>query len=236
MPEQFTFKRKLMHQASELGLVDKGLQGRAEWVIKETGIEEYLKKGGLYLDIGTGKGHIIGKFLQDMEKESKPLAGFYGIDIMDKPLKKVQKREAARRQKEWNQGKNPIGFMWATAENLPVKDKSLDGISYFFSIHHMEKDRIDQAIDEAKRVLKDDGLIFIVEDLVEDEEEKKITESVDRKLNWEGREVEHNYKSDSDWQDYFKEKDLEIVEKKYFESASKKGPIRHASYILKNKI
>jgi ubiquinone/menaquinone biosynthesis C-methylase UbiE len=237
MPEQFGFTKKLMHVASELSPVDKGLQGRAHWFIDTTEIEKHLKKNGQYLDIGTGKGHITQRVLEDMEKEGKPLKGYYGIDVADKPLKKVQKREL-KRQKQTaavSSEKNPLGFAWATAEDLPFADKSLDGVSYVFSIHHMDKGRIDKAIEEAKRVIKEDGNIFIAEDLVDTEEQKQITEAIDRKLNWEDREVEHNYKSDWEWEQYFADMGLEIVERKFFDSSSKKGSVRHGFYVLKLK-
>ena len=99
----------------------------------------------------------------------------------------------------------------------------------------MDKELADQVIDEAKRVLKDDGYIFITEDIVENEEEKKLTEDVDRKLNWESKDAEHSYKGDKEWQDYFEQKGLELVDKKMFESESKKGKIKHASYVLRMK-
>lgn len=238
MPEQFGFKEKVMHVLSELPPVDKVLRQRAEWFINMTDIEKYLKPGGKYLDVGTGKGHITQRILEDMEKKGQPLKDYFGIDVADKPLKKVQRRERDRQEKQNGKSsseKNLMGFAWATAEALPFTDKSLDGVSYIFSIHHTDKDRIDEAVKEAKRVLKEDGKIFIAEDLVETEAQRRLTEEIDRKLNWEGRDVEHNYKSDQEWEKYFDSLGLETVEKKFFESPSKKGTIRHGFYVLKIK-
>jgi len=227
-----------MHKASELSPVDKALRQRAEWILDTAGVGKYFKKGGAYLDIGTGKGHITQLALEDMEKLGKPLKMYAGIDVADKPLKKVQKRESARKDMGTaakSEEENSMNFAWASADALPYGEGSFDGASFFFSIHHMNKENIDKAIEEAKRVIKKDGHIFITEDLVGDEEQRKITEEVDRKLNWESEEDEHNYRSDEQWEEYFREKGLEVVEKRFFESQSKKGPIKHGSYILKLK-
>lgn len=238
MPEQFGFKEQVMHKASEISPVDKALQKRAEWIIEETGVENFLQEGGRYLDIGTGKGHITQRILEDMEKSGKRLKMYAGIDVADKPLQKVQKRERARKDMGTvvkSDEENPMNFAWASADALPYGEGSFDGASFFFSIHHMNKADIDKAIEEAKRVIKKDGKIFITEDLVADEAQRKITEEIDRKLNWESEDEEHNYRSDEEWEKYFEEKGLEVVEKKFFESQSKKGPIKHGSYVLKLK-
>ena len=228
-----------MHGLSELSPVDKALRSRADWFVKETDIENYLKQGGTYLDVGTGKGHITERISEDMEKRGHKLKGYYGIEVADKPLKKVQRRELDRQIQDGEKTniseKNPMGFSWASADALPFADQSMDGVSFIFSVHHMDKGQIDQAINEAKRVLKGDGNIFIAEDLVDSDEQKLITEEIDRKLNWEGKDVEHNYKSDEEWKKYFEENELEIIDEKFFESQSKKGPIRHGFYALKLK-
>ena len=232
MPEQFGFKEKIIHKASELSPWDKDSQKRAEWFINETGIEDYLKKDGQYLDVGTGKGHITQRILEDMEKRDTTLKGYYGIDIASKPLKKVQKREQTRTGID---NKNPMNFSWATAEALPFKDQSLDGVSYNFAIHHMNKEDIDNAFKEAKRVIKQEGRIFIAEDLVETEEQKRTTEEIDRKLNVESKKIEHNYKSDEEWKEYFADNGLELINEKFFHSDYKKGSVQHGFYVLKLK-
>lgn len=232
MPEQFGFKEKIIHKASELSPFDKALQRRAEWFVNETGIETYLKTDGQYLDVGTGKGHITQRILDDMEKHGTPLKDYYGIDVADKPLKRVQRREQIKQKTD---NKNPMNFTWSTAEALPFTDQSLDGVSYNFSIHHMNKASIDKAFEEAKRVIKQAGYIFIAEDLVETKEQRQITEEIDRKLNWESKDIEHNYKSDQEWGKYFNDMGLELVDKKLFQSQSKKGPIQHGFYVVKLK-
>ena len=126
-----------------------------------------------------------------------------------------------------------MGFVWATSEALPFKDRSLDGVSCVFSIHHMDKEKLDEVMGELKRVLKDDGNIFIAEDLVETPEQRHVTEKIDRKLNFESADAQHNYKSDQEWAEYFDSQGLEIVERKFFESESKDGTVTHGFYVLK---
>ncbi len=235
-PESFGFKEQVLHLSSDWVLgVDKWLEDRAKWFIENSGMEKYLKEGGQYLDVGTGKGHITQHVLADMEKSGTPLRGYYGVDVAAKPSNKVQKRESKRKNKPLAENKNPMNFLWATAEALPFADKSLDGVSYIFSIHHMDKDATNRVVQESKRVIKKDGYIFIAEDIVDTEEQREITEKRDRQLNWESKDSEHNYKSDEDWEKYFNEMGLEIVERNFFESESKKGTVPHAFYALRLK-
>jgi len=230
-PEEFGLRQRIINEASELPPFDRILQKRAEWFIDETEIEKYLKEDGEYLDVGVGMGHITQRILEDMEKQKKPLKAYCGIDIGAKPLRKVQRREQARQEEK--SSKNPMNFSWATAESLPFKEQSLDGISFIFSIHHMDKKKMDEVFEEAKRVIKKDGYIFIAEDIVETEEQRRITEKTDRRLNWESKDAEHNYKGDQEWKEYFDDMGLELVDGKPFQPQSGKGPIQHGFYVLK---
>ena len=237
MPRDFGFKEKVVHAAAEIWPVDFVLQKRAEWFLENSGIERHLKSGGQYLDVGTGKGHITQRILADMEKAGTPLKGYYGIDIADKPLNKVQKRESKRRKTPLAENENPMGFVWATSDALPFKDGSLDGVSYIFSIHHMDKETMDRVLQEAKRVIKKNGNIFIAEDLVDtkDKEQRQITEERDRLLNLESKDEEHNYKGDQEWKEYFESIGLEVTANEFFDSQTKKGPIHHGFYTLQLK-
>lgn len=94
---------------------------------------------------------------------------------------------------------------------------------------------MDKVFEETKRVIKQDGYIFIAEDLVETEDQRRITEEIDRELNWESKDTEHNYKGDREWEKYFDDMELKLVDKKLFQSQSKKGPIQHGFYVIKLK-
>jgi len=232
-PKEFGFKERLMNVVFEPWFVDGALQRRAEWFIKNSGIEKYLKAGGQYLDVGTGKGHITQRILEDMEKAGNALSAYYGIDNADRPLKKVQKREAKRKGIPISKDNNPMNFSFNSADALPFQDGSLDGVSYIFAIHHMDKDMTDKVMQEAMRVLKPDGNIFIAEDVVDSEEQRRRTARRDDQLNW--GKGEHNYKSDQDWEKYFDELGLEVARRELFESKTKKGSIPHGFYVLRKK-
>lgn len=236
MTEKFGWKQWALHKVSELPVVDAALQKRAEWFLQESGMLRHLNGGGRYLDVGTGKGHISQQMLVKMEQAGVPLEAYYGIDVSDKPLQRVQKREAERLEKAGHgapNNLNPMGFVWASAHQLPFKDKSMDGASCIFSIHHISAERTDEVFRELLRVVKDDGRLFVAEDIVENNAEREATERVDRKLNFEDAETPHNYKSDREWTEYFSRKGLEVVEKRFFESESYGDRVRHGFYVLK---
>jgi len=219
-----------MHKFSELHPVDKALADRADWFVQKTGIEKYLRPEGKYLDIGTGKGHIVQTILNNMENSGFALKGYYSLDVADKPLNKVQKRERTRQDMGSavnSQDKNPMNFMWAASESLPFKDQSLDGVSFIFSIHHMPAEKLDQIINEAKRVLKKEGHIFIAEDIVDPNRGIDFMDKKDRQLNWEDY-----YKSDEEWKKYFGQQGLRVANSEYFQSDYKKGTVKHAFYVL----
>lgn len=234
-PKEFGFKERLMNVVSEPWFVDNALQKRAEWFVEKSQIERHLKPNGRYLDVGTGKGHIVERILRDMEESGNPLETYYGIDNADKPLKKVQKREAKRRGVSMRENPNPMNFSFNSADELPFKDGSLDGVSYVFSIHHMNREMTGKVMQEAMRVIKPDGYVFIAEDIVNSEEQRQRTAKRDDQLNWDWGEGEHNYKSDQEWKEYFDSIGLETVANEFFESETKKGPIPHGFYVLRKK-
>lgn len=51
----------------------------------------------------------------------------------------------------------------AGAEALPAEDASVDGVMLFRSLHHVPRDLMDKALEEAARVLKPDGFLYVVE-------------------------------------------------------------------------
>jgi len=56
-----------------------------------------------------------------------------------------------------------VRFIAGIAQNLPVKQGSLDAVVYFASLHHIPKDKIENALIECHRVLKPGGRAIIVE-------------------------------------------------------------------------
>ena len=224
--------KPLADKIAETSLFDKHhAQKRAEWVIRETDIEKYLKERGQYLDVGTGRGHIVERILSDMEKNGKPLAAYFSLDLKDKPSELVQKREGERKGVE---GRNPLSFSRASGDELPFRNQTMDGVSFIFMLHHMSLEAVGASMIEAKRVLKEGGYIFVAEDVVESEEQRKVTLRADRLLNFEGKDAVHNYRSIEGWIEYFGERGLEVVNQKDFSSKSPVGgTVPHHFFALK---
>ncbi|MBU2529703.1 MAG: class I SAM-dependent methyltransferase [Elusimicrobia bacterium] len=230
-------KEAIMNWLSDFSLVDRTLVERANDLVDKSGIEKYINKDGLYLDIGAGKGHIP-ELLEYKMAENGGKGRVFGIDLADKPTKKVQERAREKRDMGStvkSKDKNAAGFMFGEAQYLPIADKSLDGVTFFFSSHYLDDSNMNKAFEEAKRVIKEGGHILIVEDIPETKEERENNAEFDKKVNWLDEEIEYNYKSKEEWKQYLEEQGLEIVEESFFEEKTKQGVVKHASYVLRLK-
>ena len=58
-----------------------------------------------------------------------------------------------------------IEFLLCGAQDIPLKDESVEIIFLFKSFHHIPEELMDKALTEMKRVLKPNGLIYISEPL-----------------------------------------------------------------------
>lgn len=211
------------------------LRSRANWIIEEVafnkdslapnelvmgdeGIEEE-KFTQVVLDIGAGKGHPIERIL-DLFPEMRLI----GVDPHDQMSSPVE-----RRLKE--SGKN-FEYLHETVHAADLKeipDGSVDAITLFFVLHHIDESEHDAVMAELKRVLKVDGKVFVAEDLVDTEEERVTTERVDRMLNAELlADSPHNYRNTESWQKYFVEHGFKMEKSKEV----KPGKVRHGFFVL----
>jgi ubiquinone/menaquinone biosynthesis C-methylase UbiE len=226
--EKSSLKIKILNMLAEIGFVDEISQRRAIDIVEKSKIREHLKPDGVYLDIGTGFGHIVERIVREEEDKN---VKFLALDPAWKPLKKVRKRLA-------KEAEGRVSFMKAIGEQLPIKDKSLDGVSLFFVLHHTSLEGQSQIFNEIKRVLKENGLLFLIEDTPGNEQEREGNAKWDRRLNFESKDEKHYYQSNEEWREFFKKNDFELIESAYFEDISPKkneGIIRHGSYILRCK-
>lgn len=60
-----------------------------------------------------------------------------------------------------------IEFHEAGAENLPLEDASIDGAIFNYSLHHVPGSLMINALEEAQRVLKSSGFLYIAEPVAE---------------------------------------------------------------------
>jgi len=207
---------------------DKMAIERAVDVVKRSKIRKYLEPDGKYLDIGSGLGHIVEQVVREEdEKNIKYLA----VDPTWKPLKRLRKRT----KKEFP---DKTLFMKAEGDHLPIAGHSMDGVSLFFVMHHVPTENQQQILDETKRVLKEDGMLFLTEDVPENEEEAERNATWDRRLNFEPKDEPHFYKNDEEWRKFFEQNGFDLLEAAYWEDISKKkneGVIKHRSYILRKR-
>lgn len=225
------FGPKFIREVS-IGPVDKALQKRAEWMIGSSKIQEYLAPQIKYTDrlagkveeglkiacVGAGKGH-------EMDEIDSVLPGteIIGIDPHDYKTRPVKKRLDTLAHNSTYLPET------ASAENLEgIQDNSLDAVTLYFVLHHTEEKNQDIIFNEVKRVLKDRGKVFVAEDLVNDEEEKKKVEKIDRVLNVEIKDAPHNYRNTEEWQAFFKKHGFNILEA----NEEKPDKVRHGFFVL----
>jgi SAM-dependent methyltransferase len=100
-----------------------------------------------FLDVGCGTGWAVRQ-----AATSLPNGSAHGIDISPAMVKKATGLSQAIRNCEFSE---------ANSESIPHEDKYFDSILCTFSFHHYQ-DPI-AALSEFKRVLKDDGMLVIVD-------------------------------------------------------------------------
>ena len=228
-----TLKVRILNWLADLGpMVDRISEKRAEDVIEKSKVREYLKDGGVYLDIGTGIGHIVEHLVREDDKKD---VKFLALDPLWKPLGRV--RERVKTQAEKTGDAEHTLFMKAVGEDLPVKDKSLDGVSLFFVEHHVPPQYEQQIFAEVRRVLKDEGMLFFIEDTPKDDEAKERNGKWCKRLNFESSKEPHFYRSRDEWKAFAKEEGFELVDEVDFSSTGRKseGTIEHTSFILRKK-
>lgn len=227
-----SLKNRLVREVS-IGPVDKWLEQRAEWMVDAVGIQKHLgpkivyadklagkvEKGVKVLSIGSGKGHE----LDEMDK-LLPGSEIRGLDPGDFYTRPVKKRIDTLA--------HDVSYMPESvgAEKLHgVPDEALDGVTLFFVLHHIEQGNHEAVLNEIHRVFKKGGKLFVAEDLVNSEEERKTVEQVDRVLNLElDSEGPHNYRSIEEWKIFFEEFGFTLVEA----NEQKPDKVRHGFFVL----
>lgn len=106
--------------------------------------------GGRILDVGCGDGGLV-RFL------TREGARVVGLECSQVQLRHA---EAAAR----------IGgesYVFGRGEDLPFEDRSFDAVVFSNSLHHVAPEAMDRALEEAGRVLRPGGLLYVVEPLAE---------------------------------------------------------------------
>lgn len=224
--ENSNLLQRVGYWLQEKGIGDRSLQQRAEKIVPQTKILDYLKPGGIYLDVGAGLGHIVEKILKERGQEN---IKFISLDPIRFPADPVEKRVK-------HDYPGQALFIKAEAEHLPITPNSIDGISLFFVLHHIPQGEHTAIIEEVRKSLKTGGYLFLVEDTPEGEEEHQRIANWDKRLNLETSNTGHFYRSYQEWVDFLEKNGFKIEDHSSFEDRSSfknEGVIKHSSLILR---
>jgi len=102
------------------------------------------------VDIGCGEGHLVRLMTRHGAKA-------FGVECNPAQLEKAH-------------AEKPVGhevYYDGRAENLPFDNDSVDVALFFNSLHHVGIEFMTQALDEAARVLKSGGTVYVCEPIAE---------------------------------------------------------------------
>ena len=72
-------------------------------------------------------------------------------------------RQAALNRESLAGVDNGITFAETGAESIPATDDSQDGVFFAYSLHHIDSSQYQTVFTEVNRVLRDDGLVYVIE-------------------------------------------------------------------------
>ncbi|MFH1252984.1 MAG: class I SAM-dependent methyltransferase [Candidatus Uhrbacteria bacterium] len=204
-PRRFDIGSTLMREATRW-IVDKALIKRAEWMVEASGLVEELRplrekkkaeqgEGLSVLCLGAGKGHEM-----DEIDTRLPETTVVGVDPHDHWAPPVKKRLERLGHKA-----SYLHESFHAGDLKEIGGASQDVITLFFVLHHVEGKDLDKIFSEIDRVLikGEAGRIFVAEDIVDNDEERRITTDADRRINLEIRNGPHDYKSTEEWREFF---------------------------------
>lgn len=107
-----------------------------------------VKENMCVLDIGCGTGWALGQIARKVNGQGE----FYGVDLSPKMIDKA---------KENFRDRGNFHFIKANSESVPIDDNQFDVIICTSSFHHYLHP--EKALKEMKRMLKDDGRVYILD-------------------------------------------------------------------------
>ena len=186
---------------------------RAEHHVQQTGILEYILPNRSYLDVGCGKGYIGAEI-----KTSVRDVGMFGIDLDDRPTKRMQKVISHT-------------FSTADARKIPLLKEIFDGTMVFFVMHHIDLGTQESLLKEVMRVTKKGGYVFVAEDTVPrgDIDQWKRTMKADRRFNPDFKlKKPHTFRSKEEWLSIFERLNLTSIKVVDYQS----GEVPHTFFAL----
>ena len=200
----------------DFGPIAEHRKRRAQFHIEEIEIMKEIAPRACILDIGCGKGYVGGEL-----KSKDESLDIFSVDLGDRPTKRMRKITSET-------------FSMADASVLPFPDKSFDGVMVFFVMHHMPTNTQLKLLKEAKRVVKQEGHIFVLEDTVPefDNSQLEITEKADKRFNPDFfLNKPHNFRSENKWNEVFCDLGLTLQRTVNYRS----GKVPHTFFLLSRK-
>lgn len=227
-PDPRTFSDKIKHRIQETGPMQDWLQKRAEMMVEESGMNEIIngyenREKIKIADIGGGSQHIEQEIVK--ANPDKDISAV-GIDLSDHASKKIMMSDAGEK----------INSVFGEGKELPIKDKSVDIASAYFTFQELSDEEQKQVLDEMIRIIEDDGKIMIVDEPLQEENQKEGLVARAKNIFRNAKISEYNLHSAQDWRNLFDAKGLKIVDKKEFredgKEVSEENPAQFFSYIL----
>lgn len=100
-----------------------------------------IKESEIHLDVGCGPGTFIGNYMKN--------SNAFGVDISKDQINYANKTYKNRK------------FILLNEKKFPFRDKTFDSISLIEIIEHLEKEEVNNLLNECKRCLKDSGKIIL---------------------------------------------------------------------------
>ncbi len=147
-------------------------------------------KNKIVLDLGCGTGKFMSKFHKDTTK-------YYGLDLSEQQL-----NIAKEKVKDDN-----VEFICCSAENIPLEDNSIDSIISTWVLGTiLEEDRRTKVFNEMRRVLKENGSIYLVENDIggEFEEIRNRYPDISRTKKYNNSLENNGFKCYNKFETYFK--------------------------------
>ena len=194
------FLKSLEENPERLETFRKIQEGRARDVVDRGELDHWVEQDQRLLYFGMGAGYVA----QYLEQRTK--ANVFKLDIADLRTPDNKDRK----------------FFIATARRLPVNPESCDVAMLSDVLHHCREQG--EILNEATRILREDGKLILIEDTLPEAEEhlkrramEALTAKMDDLLNRQPKGVNpHGYRSKQEWITLAKKFDLDLEDEKHW--------------------
>ena len=164
-------------------LLEKIEKNRAKWLLDNFPLHKWIGDSEKILDIGSGIGDIDTLLSQNNNNNK-----IYGIDIID------YRRRGIRQLNKYH-------FVRASGYTTPFQNSTFDSVLILVTLHHMNTPEL--ALEEALRVLKKGGNLFVLEDIIGPPGSylKFITLFIDNLINLSLKGNPNTNKTEGEWEE-----------------------------------